>query len=58
MGFLDIGVGLFVAQAVEFTMAVQIARLEGLNFSDDNYQEIKIKTKKNNSRYLGIVKSS
>ena len=32
----DIGVGLFVAQAVEFTMAVQIARLVGLNFSDDN----------------------
>ena len=32
----DIGVGLFVAQAVEFAMAVQIARLVGLDFSEDN----------------------
>tara|TARA_B100001123_G_scaffold395468_1_gene477049 strand:- start:67 stop:1689 length:1623 start_codon:yes stop_codon:yes gene_type:complete len=32
----DIGVGLLVAQAVEFAMAVQIARLVGLNFSEDN----------------------
>lgn len=31
----DIGVGLFVAQAVEFAMAVQIARLVGLDFSED-----------------------
>ena len=32
----DIGVGLFVAQAVEFAMAVQIARLVGLDFSEDS----------------------
>ena len=32
----DIGVGLLVAQAVEFAMAVQIARLVGLDFSEDN----------------------
>ncbi len=31
----DIGVGLFVAQAVEFAMAAQIARLIGLNLSED-----------------------
>jgi len=32
----DIGVGLFVAQAVEFAMAMQIARLVGLDYYEDN----------------------
>jgi len=32
----DIGAGLIVAQAVEFAMAVQIARLVGLDFSEDS----------------------
>ena len=32
----DIGVGLYVAQALEFTMAVNIARLVGLDFKKEN----------------------
>ena len=32
----DIGVGLLVAQAVEFAMAAQIARLVGLDYSEDS----------------------
>ena len=36
----DIGVGLFVAQAVEFAMAMQIARLVGLDYSEDNIFKI------------------